>query len=137
MLAQLLARHGLGTRSVSNDAVSRINIGSFDGEEVAMICVSSLTIGGRLSHLRYLLRRLRQRLPNVPILVGFWRHEDAASSNGKVEAMGSPDHLADSLREAVGICLQAACTHQEAGDRPAAAPGMQLPTSRAEPLAGS
>ena len=43
MLAQLLARHGLGARSVGNEAVSRANIGSLDGREVALICVCCWT----------------------------------------------------------------------------------------------
>ena len=40
-----------------------LGIGTLDGEGVAMVCLCYLEIGGTPSHLRYLLRRLRQRLP--------------------------------------------------------------------------
>jgi hypothetical protein len=108
MLAQLLARHGLGTRSIGNDAVSRSNIASLDGEEVAMICVFSLTMGRPVSHLRFLLRRLRQRVRDVPILVGFCDREDPASCDEQIRAAISADHYASSLREAVETCVRQA-----------------------------
>ncbi len=38
-----------------------------------MACISYLDISGSPAHLRYLMQRLRQRLPTgTPILVGLW-----------------------------------------------------------------
>ena len=63
MLAQLLHKHGLGARVVPHEAVSRASIIGLDTKGVAMVCVSYLEITGNPAHLRYLLRRLRQKVP--------------------------------------------------------------------------
>ena len=73
MLAQLLGNEGLATRVVPHAATARTAIGTLDVSGVAMVCISCLELFGTPSHLRYLLRRLRQRLPpDVPVLVGLW-----------------------------------------------------------------
>jgi predicted PurR-regulated permease PerM len=108
MLAQLLAKHGLGVRDVRHDAASRTNVASLDGSGVAMVCVTYLEIGGSPSHLRYLLRRLRQYLPGVPILVGLWSPEDSVLRDERLRATIGAEHYATSLRDAVMICLRAA-----------------------------
>jgi hypothetical protein len=133
MLAQLLARHGLGARSVGNEAVSRANIGSLDGREVALICVCSLAIGWPLSHLRYLRRRLRQRFHDIPLLVGFWREGDPDPQSPDARIVVGADHYAGSLREAVLMCLReagaAAVAPSEPGD---GCTSDQLPASATE-----
>jgi hypothetical protein len=108
MLAQLLAKHGLGVRDARHDAASRTNVASLDGSGVAMVCVTYLQIGGSPSHLRYLLRRLRQNLPGVPILVGLWSPEDSVLQDDLRRATIGAEHYATSLRDAVMICLRAA-----------------------------
>jgi predicted PurR-regulated permease PerM len=125
MLAQLLARHGLGTRSIGNDAVSRPNIASLEGKEVAMVCVSSLTMDRPVSHLRYLLRRLRQRVPDIPILVGFCDRDDPTSCDEQVRTAIAADRYAGSLREAVEICIREA----------AGAESPAVPSNEADPSA--
>jgi predicted PurR-regulated permease PerM len=107
MLAQLLAKHGLGVRDARHDAASRTNVASLDGSGVAMVCVTYLQIGGSPSHLRYLLRRLRQNLPGVPILVGLWSPEDSVLQDDLRRATIGAEHYATSLRDAVMICLRA------------------------------
>ena len=73
MLAQLLENQGLASRVVPHAATTRAAIGTLDVNGVAMVCISCLDLFGTPSHLRYLLRRLRQHLPpDVPILVGLW-----------------------------------------------------------------
>jgi hypothetical protein len=77
MLRQLLEKHGMGARVSAYRTASREAIGMLDVNGVAMVCVSYLDIGGTPSHLRYLMRRLRQRLPQALILIGLWRADDA------------------------------------------------------------
>ena len=72
MLQQLLEKHGIGARVSDYRAASREAIGMLDVNGVAMVCVSYLDIAGTPSHLRYLMRRLRQRLPQALILIGLW-----------------------------------------------------------------
>jgi hypothetical protein len=51
-----------------------------------MVCVSYLEISGSPAHLRYLLRRLKSRLPGVPILVGLWPAEAAVLNDKAAQA---------------------------------------------------
>ena len=108
MLAQLLGKHGLAARVTPYEAVSRERINTLDVEGVAMVCISYLELSGAPSHLRYLVRRLRRRLPHVPLLVGLWPAEDAMLKDEQMHAMLGATYYTSSLHEAVDDCLQAA-----------------------------
>ena len=108
MLAQLLAKHGIGAHAAGYAAASRDSIATLDLDGVAMVCVAYLEIGGSPSHLRYLLRRLRQRAPRVRILVGLWRDDDEVRRDERLRASIGADDYASTLREAVEACLAAA-----------------------------
>jgi predicted PurR-regulated permease PerM len=110
MLSQLLHKSGLTARVISHEAVSRMRIGMLDGQGVAMVCLCYLEIGGAPSHLRYLLRRLRQRLPNARLVVGLWPAEQAILTDDRLRAAVGADVYTSSLREAVEACLEAART---------------------------
>ncbi|HUS17031.1 MAG TPA: AI-2E family transporter [Chloroflexia bacterium] len=102
MLAQVLSKHGLGAVVVPHGAVARGRVDSLDVSGVAMVCISYLEISGNPAHLRYLLRRLRQRLPpGAPILVGLWPAEEAVFKDPQVQKQIGADHYTSSLREAV------------------------------------
>ena len=107
MLAQLLAKHGLAARVVAHGAVSRGSIDTLDVGSVAMVCVCYVEITGTPSHLRYLLRRIRQRIPNAPILVGLWPAEEAVLHDDRLRAAVGADYYASTLRGAVNACLEA------------------------------
>jgi hypothetical protein len=76
--------------------------------DVRMICISYLEIAGAPAHLRYLLRRLRQRAPDAPILAGLWPADDTILKEEKLRAVVGADYYVTSLREAVQRCLEAA-----------------------------
>jgi hypothetical protein len=108
MLAQLLRRHGLGARAMSHEAASRGGIERVDVAGVAMVCISYLDIAGSPAHLRYLLQRLRRRLPGAPLLVGLWPAEEAVLTDRTLQGQLGADHYVTSLREAVEACLEEA-----------------------------
>jgi predicted PurR-regulated permease PerM len=108
MLAQLLHKSGLSARVLQHEAASRLHIGRLEGEGVAMVCLCYLEIGGTPSHLRYLLRSLRQRLPHARLLVGLWPAEQAILTDDRLRAAVGADVYTSSLREAVEACLEAA-----------------------------
>ncbi len=109
MLVQLLGKHGLGARLVPYEAVSRDRVDTLDMEGVAMACISYLDISGSPAHLRYLMQRLRRRLPQgTPILIGLWPTEDAALTDKTTQSGIGADYFASSLRDAVNNCLKAA-----------------------------
>ena len=109
MLAQLLGNHGLVPRVVPHAATSRTAIGALDVSAVAMVCISYLELFGTPSHLRYLLRRLHQRLPpEVPVLVGLWPVGEAILHDEQLRAAVRADYCTSSLHEAVEACLEVA-----------------------------
>ena len=108
MLAQLLHKNGLSARVLEHDAASRRHIGVLDGDGVTMVCLCYLELGGTPSHLRYLLRRLRQRLPAARLLVGLWPTEQAVLTDDRLRTAVGADIYTCSLREAVDACLEAA-----------------------------
>jgi predicted PurR-regulated permease PerM len=107
MLAQLLDKRGIGTNVVPSDAVSAANMFRLDVTEVQMVCLSYLE-PGEFTNARFLVRRLRRKLPRVEILVGFWtlseddaRHRDAQRETGA-------DIVVTSLQQAVERVVAAA-----------------------------
>jgi predicted PurR-regulated permease PerM len=119
MLAQLLGKHGLGARTVSHDAVSRARIESLDLRQVAMACVSYLEISGNPAHLRYLLQRLRARLPEAPLLVGLWPERDPILTDRVLRRTVGADYYVCTLHDAVKACL--AVAHRVGGPSPSLA----------------
>jgi hypothetical protein len=121
MLAQLLQKHGFGAKMLPHDAASRERLGDLDVSETAMICVSYLEISGNPSHLRYLVRRLRQKTKrHAKILVGLWPADDEILKDEQLRSQVGADHYVISLREGVKTCLDEACASARALD--AAAP---------------
>ena len=122
MLVQLVGKHGMGARLVGYTDVTRDKIERLDVEGVAMACISYLDISGTPAHLRYLIQRLRQRLPRgTPILVGLWPTQDAALKDKQVQRSIGADYYTSSLAEAVTCCVDAATKGSGSAElRPAA-----------------
>lgn len=109
ILSKLLIKHGLGARVASYETVSRDSIGRFDASGIAIICVCYLSIEGVPSHLRYMLRRLRQRLSNdVKVLAGLWSPGDEILADDDVRDTLGADYAVTTLRDAVEVCLREA-----------------------------
>ncbi|MGH7033530.1 MAG: AI-2E family transporter [Stellaceae bacterium] len=100
MLAQLLEKRGIDARVVPSEAVSAATITQLDAPGVELACLSYLEAGG-FTNARYLIRRLRRRLPGARIVAGFWTlsEEDARSQDALGET--SADFVASSLRQAI------------------------------------
>ena len=82
------------------------------------MCISFLEISGSPSHLRCLIRRLRDRLPGRPILVGLWPADDAVLGDERLRSAIGADEYTTSLRAAVEICLRrAAAENGQGGSR--------------------
>jgi hypothetical protein len=104
MLAQLLAKHGLGSRVEGPEAHSTSNIFRLEAAGVAMVCLCCLDTHSA-AHIRYTIRRLRRKLPNARILLGCWMHDgDATILKEAVKA----DEVAATLRDALRLCLETA-----------------------------
>jgi predicted PurR-regulated permease PerM len=108
LLAQLLLKHGLDARVVPHDAVSRSNIATLDVEGVAMVCIASIEIEHGAAHLRYLLRRLRQRVPQARFVTGLWPDDDPILGSEDLRRAMNADVYVTTLRAAVVACVDAA-----------------------------
>jgi hypothetical protein len=115
MLAQLLRKHGLAAQSALHDEVSRFAINTLDTTGVALIFITYAELQGNPPHMRYLLRRIRQRFPLGPIFVGFWDPDDALLGDPAAQEMAGATAFASSLHDAVSKCLDEAKKVQQQG----------------------
>jgi predicted PurR-regulated permease PerM len=119
MLAQLLEKHGLGARVEGSEAVLSANILRLETSGVALACLSYLDAGSP-AHIRYLIRRVRRRLPRAHMLLACWKaNADVASLRDATK----PDALATTLRDAVKLCLDAAMAGKASRTAVARPPG--------------
>jgi predicted PurR-regulated permease PerM len=105
MLAQLLGKHGLGARSAGVDVLTTSRLFRLDLSTTAMVVLSSLDHDSP-AHLRNLVRRLRRKAPQMPIVVGLWDADPKL-----VDTLGKGvrvDHVVKDLREALRLALEMA-----------------------------
>jgi predicted PurR-regulated permease PerM len=108
MLVQLLGKHKLDARLVRAEVVSRKTIETFDDTGICTICVCSIEARHATSSLRFLLRRLRQRMSRASILVVLWPTDHPAVTDLDKQAVLAADYYASSLQDAVQFCLKSA-----------------------------
>ncbi|MFM0146266.1 AI-2E family transporter [Paraburkholderia sp. RL18-085-BIA-A] len=104
ILLQLLGKHGFAARSVPHEAASRASIDSLEADDVGIVCIFYLQIDGIPSHLRYLVRRIRARLPKVSIVVGLWAQEDTDKWSAELQSAMGAECYATSLQEVLAAC---------------------------------
>jgi predicted PurR-regulated permease PerM len=100
LLAHLLERQGIGTRLAESEEVSPSNVQELDCDGVQVVCVSYLEPGSP-KNARYMARRLRKRMPELPLIAGFWSViQDDTHYLDSFEATEC-DFLATNLQQAV------------------------------------
>jgi predicted PurR-regulated permease PerM len=100
MLAQLLQKQGIEGRVVPNREISPANILRLDPEGVKVVCLGYLEPGGFASA-RYLVQRIRRRLPKARIVLGLWARPLAESDRDNAVKQSRADLVVTSLSEAV------------------------------------
>jgi predicted PurR-regulated permease PerM len=112
ILAQILEKRGIGVRTVPFAEAAAARIARFEPGPARMACVISLALDGEPTHLRRLIRRLKGRMPGVPILLGLWLAKgdrpDRVTLGLGTECATEADGQVGSLREAVEAVLAAA-----------------------------
>jgi predicted PurR-regulated permease PerM len=104
ILAQLLVRKGCRAEVIANPAVSRVNIGSFSQEDVSLVGVCYIDFSGAIAPIRFLLRRLRQRLPEAQLFIAIWPRDHALARDRDLQSALDVTCVT-SLQEAVNFCL--------------------------------
>jgi predicted PurR-regulated permease PerM len=100
ILAQLLQTRGVESRVVSNREMSPANILRLDPEGVKVVCLGYLDPGG-FGSARYLVQRIRRRLPKARIVLGLWVRPLAESDRDNAVERSKADVVVTSLAEAV------------------------------------
>ena len=107
MLADLLRRQGIGSRVVPAESLSN-DRGVEHGPETRLVMLSILDADLRISQARFAVRRLRRRVPGVPIVSAFWMAEaDEARATGLCSDVRC-DVCVASLPQALALCLERA-----------------------------
>jgi hypothetical protein len=106
MLAQILGKHGLPTRVAQHDAVTRAALATLDGGGVAIVAISYMEATGSPAHLRTLLRRLRQKMPNAMFVLGLWSSDAAPEPERDLRGIEGADVTTASIRDIVTLCVE-------------------------------
>jgi predicted PurR-regulated permease PerM len=109
MVAHLVERQGIGARSEKVDALSMTRIFSWETQGVELICLCYVEYATP-AQIRYAIRRIRRRIPDVSILVALFgnseRFEDDDESEGE-------EFVQQSLRETVDKIMAVVFRHIE------------------------
>ncbi|HEX3653664.1 MAG TPA: AI-2E family transporter [Rhizomicrobium sp.] len=118
LLAHVVEKHGIGARVVSASDVSPTQLARLDVSDVQVVCVSYLD-PGNYKNARYLVKRLKKRMPQAHPIAGFWGYAESDSHYlDSIEAM-EMDDVVSSLSQAVERILALA---QRAKEGPTAEP---------------
>jgi hypothetical protein len=103
MLAQVLLKRGIGARVVPNHEVSSGNIFRLDVEGVETVVISYLDPAG-FANARYLVRRLRRRLPvDARVLLGLWTQTEAEINRSNAVDVTEVNSVVTSLAQAAEV----------------------------------
>ena len=107
MLAQIPLKHGLRARVEGASSLASANISRWDTAGITLACVSVFDAGNP-AHTRFVIRRLRRRLPGAKIMVACWMAE--TDTTALAEAVKA-DAVTTTMRDTVKICLDEATHH--------------------------
>jgi hypothetical protein len=128
MLAQLFENQGIGTRVVPSNAVSAANMFRLDVTDMQMVCLSYLEPGG-FTNARYLIRRLRRKLPGAQILVGFWTLSEEEVKHRDALGETAADLIVTSLQQAAEQVTMIATDTTHRAETLTPQPNIQTPSA--------
>lgn len=120
LLGEVLQQHGLGTRVAGPEILAMDRLDDLVAMRPAILCLCYLDTD-RPAHLRYTVRRLRRRLPEVKLLLGCWATEEAPADVRALQELSQADGVFGSLTELAEASLLAA----GAAALPEAAPAVE------------
>lgn len=101
MMVQLLEQKNINTRVISHAAASRARIGELDLVGISVIVLAYAELSQSPAHLRYLVKRLRQRAPDAEIVAGLWAKDEAALNDVGIQQAIGANRYVSSLQEAL------------------------------------
>jgi hypothetical protein len=118
ILAQILAKHGLPAAVAQHESVARAALAELDMRDVSLLVVSYMEATGSPAHLRSLLRRLRQRVPGVGIILALWSSDSPSEPERDLRQVDGIDDFATTLRDVVARCVEHAQRDAGPSDAP-------------------
>jgi predicted PurR-regulated permease PerM len=104
MLAQLLRQRSLPAEVAQQGTVSRTGINRFERGDVAIVCLCYVDSSGSTSAIRFLVRRLRQRLADARLLINVWPKENPILTDKRLrQSLGEAEYMS-SLHGTVEFC---------------------------------
>ena len=105
MIVQLLEQHGVVARAIPHEAATRARISQLDLSGVTVIVLAYAELTQSPAHLRYLIKRLRNRAPAAQIVAGLWAKNETALDDPVVQQAIGADRNVSSLQAAVDETL--------------------------------
>lgn len=99
-LAQVAERCGVDARVLSSDVLQSARLRELDLDQPAVVVLSYLS-SQSLAHARFLVRRLRRRLPGAKIVIGFWGFPREQNSRRDPVDATHADAVAATIHDAI------------------------------------
>jgi hypothetical protein len=122
MAAELLRRHGYGANALPNATLDTGNLDRLGAAPAQLCCLSVLEEGSSATSLRFMLRRLRRRLPDTRLAIGLWQARAGSPTLAALRSEGQGEPLVTSLREALALCRALTASEPAAAEAPRLAP---------------
>ncbi len=122
-LVQLLEKRGFGAASFPHGVLGKARIAGLPLDGARLVVLSCLD-GGSAAHLRFALRRLHRRRPDVPLLVGAWWRRGGGEEGAEGHAVEGRD-VVPTLTAAVERAAALASRRAE--------PSAEVPARRRDP----
>ena len=108
LLADLLGRKGIGAHVEPAASLTATDIDDIGDASVKLVILSFLDADLKISQARFAVRRLRRRMPGVPIVSAFWMPETDPARTTTLCGDVRCDSCVSSLAKAIDLCLERA-----------------------------
>jgi predicted PurR-regulated permease PerM len=106
LLVQILGKHGIEAKvEPAGGGLGSGRISRLSTDRAQLVCLSYLDADLSPAGARFVVRRLRRRLPEAKILAGFWQSGPGQTS--ELCAATKADFCATNFKDAVAFCLDA------------------------------
>jgi len=105
MLANLLHAQGYSITNISAATLASERVDMISQLKADLVVVSALPPGATV-HARYLCKRIREKFPDIPLLVGIWNAKDNLEKTQKRLAGAADVRLVDGFQNAVAMIHQ-------------------------------
>lgn len=114
LLADLLNKHGIGVRVLPSESLATPQRLETEDRRPELLILSFLDADLSVAQARFAVRRLRRRVPEVPLIAAFWSDVDNDARLSGLCAEVRAETCAASLPQALGFCLERASSNRVA-----------------------